>query len=229
VRNKMSQITIYNTIMEFGIFFKKYKKNIFWFVCGLFLGSISTFLVSRGYLEEINFQIDSGNQHIDVSLKGKKNIGYDSLLTKMFADDFMQASILTWLNKKDIYAIDSPLLAKRLSKLPYDCDLSDDIRNLSYKKVGPFVYIGERMKFIKVSNRDIPDGEAYVCYNCIYAGKDVGLTISNKTIRVSCIPKFDCPENNKSRIELRKRDVNLLLEGADNEQLKDSVWVKVLN
>ena len=214
--------------MELGLFFKKYK-NIIWFFCGLLLGFGSAFVVSRGYLEEIDFQVDSGEQHVGISLKGKKNISYDTLLAKMFADEFMQASILAWLNKKDIYYISDPLLAKELSRLPYDCDLSNDIRNLSYKKIGPFLYIGEKMKFVKVSNGDILDGQANVCYNCPYANKNVDLTISNKTIRVLCIPKFDCLEDNKRRIELRKRDVKLLSEGIDDKQPKDSVWVKVLN
>lgn len=218
----------------------EYKKNFKdilieskgFIVSGLIGFTIGVFLVlgiKNGNIEDFNFDIDSEKQHINISLKGKKNIRIDTLLTQMFADSFMQSSIQSWLVKKDIYSIVNPLLEKRLIKLNPDSDLSESIRRLESDKVGPFLYKGEKILFMQVPNGDIAYGQAYVCVHSKYANQKVSLSIKGNRIEIICFPKFDCLESNNPVIKIRKKDVKILLDGLGNEENKDSVWVRKIN
>ena len=211
---------------EIKNFLKSYKGIIISAFGGIIIGVFFTLYFNNRNLESADIEVDAGGQKLKIFLKGKSEIKYDSLLNQMFNDSFMKASILSWLTKKDIYSLSDPSLEKRLCKLEYQEDLSECLRRIESNKIGPFSYKGEKLVFEKVSNGTIKDGFANVCMNSIYANKNVSLSINSKRIKVLCIPKFDCLDDYKAKIQIRKKDVKTLLNGLSEEQITDSVWVR---
>ncbi len=200
------------------------------FVIGLLISLFVKYGINNGDIEQADFNLNVGEQHINIKLKSNKELDYDTLLTKIFDDkSFMNGSVMNWLHKKDIYSIKDYELARRLANLNYEDDLSVKIRELSEKQKGPFEYRGAKIRFEKVGNGEIPQDYAYVCFNSSYANKKVNLSIGSITVPVMCVPKFDCLSANKAAIKLRKKDVKALLYGMNTEELSDSVWVRIVN
>jgi hypothetical protein len=207
-------------------FYNKNKGIIISGFLGLFLGIILTVAVNNRNVESADIEVEAGGQKVKISLKGRSEIRYDSLLNQMFNDSFMKASILSWLTKKDVYSLSDPSLEKRLCKLEYQEDLSECIRRIQSNKIGPFSYKGEKLFFEKVGNSNIASGQAHVCMNSIYANKNVSLSIKGNRVEVLCMPKFECLDNNNVKIQIRKSDVKILFRKLSDNQCKDSVWIR---
>lgn len=170
--------------------------------------------------------LESGTQTADIKWKFGDNelsINLDRdltditvMLTKIFSQDFSEKGTKEWLKiNQNLYDPTDPDIIKKFSQLEYDDIVSKGLREMSYKREGPWVYQLDTIKIGIPNKTDQPKrGFASVCENGKYFTKRIEIFSldQTKSIVVQATGRYECPPLLKvADIQLNSHDAEILL------------------
>ena len=185
-----------------------------------FLTGIALGWVLSGYgVKKTDVKWKFGDNELAINLE-QDLIDVSAMLSKIFSEDFSKRGTIEWLKEKqNLYKPDDPDIINEFSKLDYNDIVSKELRELSYKRKGPWAYQLDTV-FIGIPPVEYQPGIhfANVCENGKYFTKKLRIFSLDqmKSIEVTATGKYECPEQLKyPDIQLNSIDAKSLL-GTEN-------------
>lgn len=153
----------------------------------------------------------------------------ETLLTKIFSRPFSEAGALSWLkDSKDVFHAADTDLADEFESLDYEADMARELRDLHNRRVGPWSYQSDTIRFgVPDISDQPPSGQCWVCQNKKYRGKKLelfDLFNPQRSIEVVATGSYECPPNIKfPDIQLSSADAEMLLGFRNFNQYEKAI------
>lgn len=141
----------------------------------------------------------------------------ETLLGKIFSRPYSEAGALNWLKTNQaVYRVEDTDLADAFVGLEYESDMARELRELHARRVGPWAYQSDTIRFgVPGGEYQPPRGQCYVCQNKKYRGQTVrlfDLHNAQRTVTLVASGTYECPPNLKvPDLQLNASDAQQLL------------------
>lgn len=178
-------------------------------------GAITGFYMSSGGNKKTEIKWTILGQELTLNME-EDLANHEKMLDKLFSEEFAMNGTKAWLKKyQNLYDPRDPELAARIAKMDYDEMISEQLRDISQKRKGPWAYQYDTIQIGVPAEADQPkEGYANVCENGDYYNQRLRvLTMDqSKDILVTATGKYACPDGFKfPNIQLNAKDAERLL------------------
>jgi hypothetical protein len=171
----------------------------------------------------------------ELTLNMEKDLtNYSVMLDKLFSEEFAANGAKAWLKShQHLYHFTDPDLSEKMEFLKYDDLISEQLREISRKRIGPWEYQQDTIEIGIPAEADQPrEGSANVCENGDYCNKTIKVMNyldETKYIIVTATGKYACPRGSRwANIQLNAKDAEKLL-GTTNFSKYERGIVLILN
>ena len=198
----------------------------------LVAGALIIYLLGNGGKKKTEIKWNFLGQDLSINME-EDLMDYKTMLDKLFSEEFSANGTKAWLkDHQNLYSPSDPDIAAQIMKLDYDEVLSQKLRDLSFKRKGPWSYQYDTVRIGIPSAEDQPRaGFANVCENGDYFSQRLRVFTMDLSKHIDLIStgRYECPEGFRyPDIQLNAKDAEQLL-GTNNFLEIEKGIVLVLN